>query len=353
MPYCRNCGAKLDEDARFCRVCGAPVTPIASRELQRSRPVQRAGFPIAAIAAIIIVLLVVSVLVVAFFPFQPVSFSQSNEASAVNVDRLNLIFNSDTANINVVLKDLPGNQLAATNVTATGFRGIFGEDRPLALSFDENTNYSTLTWLVNVARAGGWSAVSPLNVVCDLYIDPSVDLLVSITTDTGSIFLNADKEAAFERLALRATTGSVEASFTQTVNISGPVSLQTTTGSVEFSWNDAAVSANVPVTVKTTTGSTSVNITQNRQLGGNVTLNAQAVTGSVYLTMEIQNDVGAVISANTALGGVNVQEQGFSGDQSPLQSSNYPATNNFDVALQATTGGINIDAIYEVGGVRS
>lgn len=27
MPYCRECGAELGEDAKFCPVCGAPVTP--------------------------------------------------------------------------------------------------------------------------------------------------------------------------------------------------------------------------------------------------------------------------------------------------------------------------------------
>jgi hypothetical protein len=299
------------------------------------------------------VLLVVAVLVVAFFPFQTVSFNQSNEASAVNVDSLNLLFDSDIANVNVILKDLPGNQLAATNVTATGFRGIFGGDKPLALIFDENTNSSTLTWIVTVARVGGWSAVSPLNVTCDLYIDPSVNLSVSVMTSTGSIIMHANREATFERVALQATTGRVEASVTQAVTVSGPFSLQTTTGSVQLSWDNAAVSADIPVSARTTTGSAGVNITQTRQLGGNVTLSAQAVTGSVTLAMKIQNNVGANISASTALGGVNVQQEGFSGNPASLRSSNYPAISNFDVTLQVTTGGVNIDTIYDLGGVRS
>ena len=353
MPYCHNCGAKLDEDAKFCRVCGAPVSPVATQAAQPLRPRQKAGFPLAIIAVIIIVVLIVAALAVLIFPFTPVNFSQSNEAAAANVNRLNLLFDSDVANINVILKDLPGNQRAATNVTATGFRGIFGSDTPLALSFDEKTNFSTLTWVVTVTRAEGWSAVSALEVNCDLYIDPSIALSVSVTTDTGSVTMNADREVTFERLSLQTTTGTVEADVTQNVAISGPFSLQTTTGSVQFSWNGASVSGNIPLNLKTTTGSVEVNITQARQLGGNVTLNAQAVTGSVSLSLNIQNGVGSRISASTALGGVNVQQQGFSGNQAPLQSSNYPAENNFDVSLQATTGGININAVYELGGVRS
>lgn len=353
MPYCRNCGSKLDDDASFCRVCGAPVSSIQSHEIQRPRPVQRTVFPRAAIAAIIIVVLIVAVLAVAFVPFQPVSFSQSNEANAANVDRLILLFNSDVAQVNVILKDLPGSQRAATNVTASGFRGVFRGDRPLALSFNENTNSSTLTWIVSMTRAGDWSVVNPLNVVCDLYVDPSVRLSISVTTGTGSISMNADREATFERLSLQASTGSVEATIGQSVTFSSPISIQTTTGNAQFSWNGAAISGNIPINVKTTTGSAGVNITQTRQLGGNVTLNAQAVTGSVNLSMNIQGNVGARISASTTLGGVNVGEQGFSGDQVPIQSSNYPGANNFDVTLQATTGGVNIDAVYELGGVRS
>ena len=27
MAFCRNCGAKLEEDSKFCPSCGAPVTP--------------------------------------------------------------------------------------------------------------------------------------------------------------------------------------------------------------------------------------------------------------------------------------------------------------------------------------
>lgn len=40
MPYCRKCGAKLEDDARFCHVCGSPVaavTPVPATHM-RGRP---------------------------------------------------------------------------------------------------------------------------------------------------------------------------------------------------------------------------------------------------------------------------------------------------------------------------
>jgi hypothetical protein len=63
--------------------------------------------------------------------------------------------------------------------------------------------------------------------------------------------------------------------------------------------------------------------------------------------MIINDDVGARIEFHTDIGGTSVDVQHFSGNQSSLQSSNYPAGSNFLVNLRATTGGIHISAIYE------
>jgi hypothetical protein len=360
VPYCRNCGAKLNDDARFCPVCGtavgpgaAPQQPVATPEPSRSRPVRRAGFPIVAAAIIIIVLLVAAVFVVALFPFQQVTFSQANEASAGSVNTLQLILNADVANFNVILKDLPGNQLAATNISATGWRGIFGTDHPLALSFREETNNSTLTWFVNVSRAGDWPIVNMLNVQCDVYVDPSVTLVILARTGTGSITMDADRQATFGDLVLQTTTGSVTAHLGDAATIDNRAVVETTTGSLQLAWDNPRVTGNVEVDLRATTGSVDVNVSQSRQLQGNVTLDAAAVTGSVLLNMNLQNDVGAKIAASTTLGGVNVQQHGFSGNQVPLQSSNYPAGSNFDVTLRATTGGVNINANYGLVGTRS
>jgi DUF4097 and DUF4098 domain-containing protein YvlB len=69
--------------------------------------------------------------------------------------------------------------------------------------------------------------------------------------------------------------------------------------------------------------------------------------------MAIHNDVGAKIDSHTTVGGINVEQQGFSGNQSLLQSSNYPAGSNFMVNLATTTGGIDINAYYESSAVLS
>jgi len=321
--------------------------------VQTRQTVRRAGFPLAATIAIIVIVVILVASAVAFLPVQPVNFNQSNEATAANVDSLKLTVIADIANVNVMLRDLPGNQRAAVNVSATGAKSIFGSDHPLDLSFNKSTQGSTLVYSVIVSRTEPWLIFNTLDVSCDVYVDPSVNLTTSIESNTGTIMLNADQEATFQSLILQTNTGSIEANITQAVTISGDFSLHTTTGSVHLTWDNPRVAANIPVDVTTTTGSVYVNLTQNRRLEGNVTLNAETTTGSVNLEMNIQGDVGARISASTTMGGVNVQQQGFSGDQVPIQSNNYPAASNFDVNLRTTTGSVGINAVYGIGGTRS
>ncbi len=303
------------------------------------------------VAVIVVAILVFAALVVAFVPFQPVNFSQSNEASAANIDALTLVVTADVANVNVMLRDLPGNQRAATNISATGWRGIFGDDKPLALAFDEETSGSTLTYLVNVSKSPGWSGLNVLNVTCAVYVDPSVNLGILVHTNTGAITINADRDATFEDLVLQATTGSIVANLRDGTIITNRVVLEATTGSVQLFWNDAEVSSGALVDLRasTSTGSVELNVTQTRQLQGNVTLNAETSTGGVNLNMGIQI-VGARISASTSMGGINVNQKGFSGNQVPIQSNNYPAASDFDITLRTSVGGININAHYELGG---
>jgi hypothetical protein len=356
LPYCRKCGTKLDDAARFCHVCGTAVTPLPATTPRAAKQPPRRIHLLPLAAAILIAVLVIAVVgvAIAFVPLQPVNFNQSNEASAANIDSLKLIVDAEVANVNVTLKNLQGNQRATINVSATGRRGIFGSEEPLALAFKENTTNSTLAYSVNVSRAEGWPFYNPLDVECNVYLDPSVNLDITIRTQTGSIIMNTNnRDVTLEKLSLQTTTGNVQASLEKGVVIVGDISLQTTTGSMQLIWDEAEISRNINVNVMTTTGSTELNVTQSQQLEGNVTLNAQTTTGGVNFALTIRNEVGARISAATTVGGVNIQQKGFSGNQTLLESDNYPAASNFIVNLATTLGGVDINALYGFGGVRS
>src|SRR4030042_3855871 len=98
------CGNKLDDDARFCPVCGTPVAQ-AEKTGTPQRPPQgarRTVFPLAVIVLIAILVIAVIGVAIAFVPFQPVSFNQSNEAVSGNMDALRIVVDADVANVNVM-----------------------------------------------------------------------------------------------------------------------------------------------------------------------------------------------------------------------------------------------------------
>lgn len=359
MPYCRNCGAKLEDNARFCRVCGTPVVPESAQQTKlktsvyRQQPAPKTGVPFWAIMLIIAAALVLVAVVIVFLPIEQVDFDQSNQVTAANLDTFELNLEAEIANVNLFLRDLPGNQTAVLNVSATGWRGIFGSNTPVALHFDEDRSDGALIWTAKVFRSGNWPIYNRLDINCNVYVDPEADLEISVVTETGSVAFNGNSESNFQNLKLQATTGSITASLNENVIISGAFQLETTTGRVQLNWNNAGASGTIPIGVKTTTGSIELNVTQTRQLTGNVTLDAEATTGGLTMTLDLQNDVGARIAASTVMGGINVEQQGFSGNSVPLQSDNYPSRNNFGITLRTTLGGVDIDASYDLAGIRS
>jgi len=344
MPYCHKCGAKLDEDARFCHVCGTPVVPVAAT--RPTAPTRRRPFYILPVAILIAVLLSAIVIGALFFlPFYPVHFNQANQVPEADVDNLLVDFQADVAQVNIFFKNLSGN-MVMLNVTADGNVGIFDDpNRAINVTFSHQTANNSVIVIANISRATRWPLLYNLNVNCDVYIDPSANLSLYVRSSVGDIVMNADANMTLQELDLETTTGSVDVSLAKGVIIRGIASLKTTTGSVQFQMDKADVSGNISVNLQSTTGSVNANVTEN-QLSGNVTVNAETTTGGVNLAMVINDDVGARIGSRTVVGGISVEQQGFSGNQSLLQSSNYPARSNFLVNLRTTTGGININAAY-------
>ena len=103
MPYCRRCGTKLDEDARFCQKCGTQVVTFAPAAPARPAvPMRKDSVVIIAIALIAILVTAVIVSAVVFSPVYPVNFNQINQDSHPNVDTLNLNFQADSAQVDVI-----------------------------------------------------------------------------------------------------------------------------------------------------------------------------------------------------------------------------------------------------------
>jgi hypothetical protein len=350
MPYCRKCGAKLEEEARFCHVCGTPVAAVTVPAMPRRRSTFR--LPVIILIVILLAATVFGALV--FLPFYHVHFDQTNQVAKAGVDNLLLDFQADFAQVNVFFRNLP-DKMVVLNVTADGYVGIFDDpNRTINVTFNHQTTNNSEVVTSSVSRVSAWPSSYNLNVICDVYIDPSANLSrLFVHSGVGQIVLNADTAMTIQTLNLDTTTGSIEASLAQRVVIAGSVSAKTTTGSVTFNWMQAGTEGNVSVNLKSTTGTVNLSVARNSRLSGNVSIDAGTTTGSVNLAMTIHDDVGAKIESHTSVGGISVERGGFSGDQSLLQSSNYPAGSNFLVNLATTTGSVHVNAYYDSSAVLS
>jgi hypothetical protein len=344
MPYCRKCGTKLEEDARFCYVCGTPVAaaPAAAPEPRPRAPRRRPVNMVLVGVLIAVLLLALAFTAIIFLPITPVSYAQTNTMHERNdVNQLNLNLQADTADINIIPQRVNGN-LMVLNVTATGSTGIFGSATPVKVTFDNQTLDNAVTVTASVSRVGAY--LSPnLHVVCDVYVDPRAALNLTAHTEVGQVNMNAEDQT-IQNLNLQSTTGSVEATLGSNVILTGNASATTTTGSVTLNWNQADAQGNITVNVKSTTGTASLLVNRNFMMAGNVSMDAGTTTGSVNFDMTIHDYVGAQIESSKVFGSINVQQDGFSGDQDLLRSDNYPAVSNFNVKLSTTTGSVNIDA---------
>jgi hypothetical protein len=350
MPFCRKCGAQLDEDARFCRKCGTPVEELpvsAPPPINKAATHRKERKSVQFSTAILVgILLIATLSIITLVPIRPVDSTQSYTISQANINRMNIDFDADVADVNVFIKDLP-DQLVLVDMFAKGTVGIFASDPPIELTVSNETANQAITVKGEIAKQNIWPLVMNLQVTCNIYVDYSAVLNFDIKTNVGDITMNeVDGTAIFQGLNLQTTTGNVEANITSHFTIERDVSISTTTGNAKLLWNNANVSDHTTINVKSTTGRVTTQVSQNTNLGRNVSLNAQTTTGNVNLDMKIGENVGAQITSHTSTGQITLDANRFDGFQSPIRSRNYPASSNFEVTLETTTGNIHIVAQY-------
>jgi len=356
MPYCRKCGAELEAEAKFCHACGTVIDVAASPEFGRTRYARSYRSPVRVFTFILIAILLIAFVLIGlftFFPIRAVSVKESEYAPFnASIRTLSLDLTADIAQINILFDNLE-DKLVVLNVSATGAVGMLAPSSVLNVTFDHVFDGSTLVVDSRVVTTYSWARLSSLKIVCDLYVDPSMEMSLNVKTGVGKVSMNANRSVVINALRLEATTGGIEASLAKHAGVKGNISMKTTTGGIELNWDNAETIANAAVQVKTITGGIVLNIKQNSTMPANVTLNAEVTTGGIDLTLAIKSNVGAEITSKTTIGGTRADKNGFNGPDSLLKSSNYPASSNFIVALKTATGGIDIEADYTAGTIFS
>jgi hypothetical protein len=346
MPYCRRCGTQLADDAHFCHKCGTPViaTPyVYQASSAPSKPLRKDPIIIGAI--VLITILVVGVVVAALFTasYATVDINQSFKDTTAGIDKLNLTLDSQALQINVFTQNVSGYNFLVT-LDGTAFKSINGDSgSPIQVEFTNNTVSKELTVTIKITQS---NVFSRYNVDCNIYVNPALIRNLNVTSQAGQVSLNVDKPVTFESLILQSQAGAVQANL-DNATIAGNVTLRTQAGSVDFRVNEAKVEGNNTVTLQTNAGSIDIDVTETRTIQGNLQVNAVTDLGSINVGLTIDGNVGARLVSETNLGSIHTNVQHFSGNQSPIQSDNYPAASNIEVDSRTNLGSININADYQ------
>lgn len=345
LPYCRRCGTKLDETARFCQKCGTPVaTYVSPAPSTPMKPIK--NDPIMIVAVALVAILVVGVVVAALLaaPFSTVNFGQTYQDNTININKLNLNVQTEGLKVNVFTQNVTNDNFIIT-LEGTGSKSNFGggSDSPMQVTFYNQTENNELTITAKITESPSFSR---LNVDCNIYLNPALTLNLNVTSQAGQVSLTADKPATFEFLNLQSVAGAVQANL-QNVTVAGNVTLRTQAGSVDFRMSQVNIEGNNTVALQTNAGSVTMDITETKTLQGNLQVNAVTELGSVNVGLQIDGDVGAKIISQTNLGSIHSDLQHFSGNQSPIQSDNYPAASNIEINSRTNLGSVNINAAYQ------
>ena len=347
MPYCRRCGTKLDEDAHFCHKCGTPVAAYSYASPAPSAPLKPIrNDPVVIGAVVLVSILIVGVVVAALFaaPFSNVNIEQTYQDDTLNVSNLTLNFETNAAQVNVFTQNLNNNNFVI-GIQGSASKGMFGGDNgsPVKFTLYNDTVNGVQTATAKLEQS---TTFSRYNVVCNIYVNPALTLNLNITSQTGQINLINDKLTTFESINLQASAGSLGANL-QNATVVGNVTLRTQVGTIDFRTSQIVVEGNSTVDLHSNTGSVNIDITQTKTLLGNLKINAATELGSINVGLSIDGDVGAKILSQTNYGSIHTNQQHFSGNQSPIQSDNYPAASNIEINSRTNLGSININAVYQ------
>jgi hypothetical protein len=346
LPFCRRCGTKLEESANFCQKCGTPVVTFApAAPAKPDRPLRKEPLVIAAILLIAILVSAVIVSAIIFAPFSPVNFNQTNQDSHSGINTLNLNFQANTAQVTITTQNI-NNQNILIKTSVDGSKSIFGSTIPIEVTFTNQTAGNALTINSTVTEGNEFPKTGNLHVTCAIYVNPALKLNINVTTQAGAISLISEKSATFQSIKLQANEGEVQANL-QNVTIAGDVFLSTQAGTVNFGVRQATLQGNQTVTLNSNVGSVGIDINQAKTLQGNLKVTAFTELGSVNVALQIDGDVGARIISQTNLGRINLNVQHFSGNQSSIQSDNYPAGSSIEINSRTNLGRININAAYQ------
>jgi hypothetical protein len=298
-------------------------------------------------SVLILVFLLILAAVLFIIPFRSTDTDEARTATLPSgVSALDLNLKVDAGDVTIRFVD---NSSVAASIHVQGVQrsGLLWTPKPVNISWEESVAGDALTINASVHLDPQVGFLDTNDMRCQL--DISQQLMTSLDVDNsfGGIDIATVSGVNLTQLDVKTSLGKAELTMVADTVLSGPLSLETSLGSLELTWNDVMTTGSTNVSLKTSAGTVNANITQHRSLDGNLSMNINTSLGSVDLALDVSGDNSARIMSTVSLGEVKVQQQsGFDGNGSDLRSSNYPQLSNIEVSCTAGAGSVEIEAKY-------
>jgi hypothetical protein len=316
---------------------------LEERVIERRRPINFFGFFLIAV-----ILAGVFYGFISFLPIRPIDMHENrNVPFQIGVQAVVIELTIDVGNVNVTFSDL-ANDAVNFSLSVSGY-GTLLSNQPYKLTFEQatNSNVLTVTSEVETSILHGWLNLNFLETECDLVIDQSLNASITVRTGTGGISFETRSGVVLNSVRLETATGAIGVIFAENTIVTRDITIMTATGAQSLSWRNVIAERVVAVDIGSVTGTVSIDIEQDERLRKSIELDVEVTTGAISLALNISGEVAGKITSSTTTGSVDIQRSnGFTGSSTQLQSNNYPSDNQFDITIQTTTGGINIDARF-------
>jgi len=397
--FCPKCGSKIFQDSIFCENCGGQLTPskISSFNvnktpmnnqqkpefMKRSKPSyypshatpintygspyshrRKSHLPIGMIAGFFVIGIIgLSAISALMFVVLPILSDVTNEyeylgskdcsiGETTNTSKIWMVIHNSIGSINIeVLDNQPELLNAHLHVYSRNNHEFEGSQDIL---IDQQEDY----YLVSFDSSSDvWNSAYKYDI--DLYISNKTTLSFNIVMTTGSISLEGRK-ARIQQLHLEASTGSIEASFTNVLfenfinsTDNNFCSIETSTGSVDVRFDNVIYDDtinNQSWLISTSTGSVNFELLQNSVQNStiNVDYYVTVSTGSITHVCIIDSLIGFSLDPSTNTGDIILNEYETKFTMFPYYSENYQVASNIhDITLSISTGSIEIFGVFD------
>jgi DUF4097 and DUF4098 domain-containing protein YvlB len=298
-------------------------------------------------SVLILVFLLILAAVLFIVPLRSVDTNETrtaNLSSGTSALALNLKVDAG----DVTIRFVDNASVAATlHVQGVQRSGLLWTPKPVNITWEESGAADALTINASVHLDLQAGLFNTNDIKCQLDISRLLRTSLDVENSFGGIDIATIGGVNLTQLDVKTSMGKAELTMVSDTILSGPLTLETSLGSLDLTWDDVTTTEGTNVSLKTSAGAVSANIAQNRSLSGNVTMAITTSLGSVDLSLYVSGDTSARILSTVSLGEVKVlQQSGFDGNGSDLRSVNYPQPSNMEVSCTAGAGSVQIEARY-------